>query len=105
MYTLFASVQVRPDKRDEFLIGIKANAEASVRDEPGCLRFDVMEDAKRQDRFYYYEIYTDAAAFDAHKKSPHFAQWRLIADVVIVPGSQVNTFSHMVATNAVEAAA
>ena len=46
MYTLFVSLQVRPEKRDRFLAAIAENAAASVRDEPGCLRFDVMEDAQ-----------------------------------------------------------
>lgn len=100
MYTLFASVQVHPEKREDFLVGIAANAESSVRDEPGCLRFDVMEDVQRPNTFYYYEIYTDPAAFDAHKASSHFARWRLIAEVCVVPGSQVNTFSDLVVTHA-----
>ena len=82
MYTLFVSLQVRPDKRDRFLTAIAENAAASVRDEPGCLRFDVMEDAQQPNRFYFYEIYTDPAAFDAHKAAPHFAVWRQAADGV-----------------------
>ena len=76
MYTLIVSMQVRPDKREQFLAAIAENAEASVRDEPGCLRFDVVEDAQQPNRFYFYEIYRDAAAFAAHKAAPHFAEWR-----------------------------
>jgi len=100
MYTLFVTLQVRSDKRDRFLAAIADNAAASVREEPGCLRFDVMQDAKHSDRFYFYEIYTDRAAFDAHKAAPHFAVWRQAADDCVVPGSQVNTFSDMFVTHA-----
>ena len=60
MYTLIVSLQVRPEKRDRFLAAIAENAAASVRDEPGCLRFDVMEDAQHPNLFYFYEIYRDA---------------------------------------------
>lgn len=63
-----------------------------------------MEDAQRPNYFYYYEIYTGAAAFDARKASPHFAQWRLIADACVVPGSQVNSFSNLVASNTSDSA-
>ena len=54
MYALFVSLQVRPEKRDLFLAAITENAEASVRNEPGCLRFDVMEDDKHPNFFYFY---------------------------------------------------
>ena len=96
MYTLFVSLQVRREKRARFLEAIAENAEASVRDEPGCVRFDVMEDTQRPNHFYFYEIYTDAAAFDEHRAASHFADWRRAADECVVPGSQVNTFSDMV---------
>ena len=100
MYTLFVSLQVRSEKRDLFLAAIAENAEASVRDEPGCLRFDVMEDRQHPNVFYFYEIYTEPAAFDAHKAAPHFAEWRKAAGECVVPDSQVNTFSNMFVTHA-----
>ncbi|WP_029113121.1 putative quinol monooxygenase [Mycobacterium sp. URHB0044] len=100
MYTLIVSLQVRPVERERFLAAIAANAAASVRDEPGCLRFDVMEDAHQPNRFYFYEIYRDAAAFDDHRAAPHFATWRQAADECVVPGSQVNSFSDLFVTHA-----
>ena len=54
---------------------IDANARASVRDEPGCRRFDVVEPEGEPDRIYLYEIYDDAAAFDAHCQSEHFQKF------------------------------
>ena len=72
MYTLIVSLQVRPEKRDRFLAAITQNAAASVRDEPGCLRFDVMEHAQQPNQFYFYEVYRDTDGFAAHKAAPHF---------------------------------
>ena len=80
-----------------------ANAEASVRDEPGCLRFDVCSVEGDENRFVLYELYTDADAFAAHKAAPHFAQWRTVAERVVV--SQVNTAGELLATNSAEVAA
>jgi autoinducer 2-degrading protein len=105
MFSLVVQMQVRPDRREEFLAGIAANAEASVRDEPGCLRFDVSAVAADANRFFLYELYTDAEAFEAHKASPHFAQWREIAERVLVPGSQVNTPGELLCTHTSEESA
>jgi autoinducer 2-degrading protein len=102
VYTLIVSLQVQPEKRERFLAAIAANAAASVRDEPGCLRFDVMEDAQRPNHFFFYEIYRNPEAFAAHKAAAHFAAWRQVADECVSPGSQINTFSDMVVTHSAE---
>ena len=52
------------------------NALASIRDEPGCRRFDVLEPAGQADVIVLYEIYDDRAAFDAHVRSPHFGKFQ-----------------------------
>jgi (4S)-4-hydroxy-5-phosphonooxypentane-2,3-dione isomerase len=58
---------------DRFRKLIVENARASVRDEPGCRQFDVVIPNGDADRVVLYEIYDDAAAFEAHKRTPHFA--------------------------------
>jgi quinol monooxygenase YgiN len=105
MFSLMVQLEVRPDRREEFLAGIAANAEASVRDEPGCLRFDVCSVASDENRFALYELYTDADAFAAHKAAPHFAQWRAVAERVLVPGGQVNTAGELLFPNTAEVTA
>ena len=103
MFSLVVQMEVRPGRREEFLAGMTANAEAAVRDEPGCLRFDVSAVAGDPHRFFLYELYTDAAAFEAHKASPHFAQWRAVAEQVIA--GQVNTAGELLATHSTEESA
>ena len=95
MFTLFVTVDVHVDKLDEFVNAISVNAAASLRDEPGCLTFDVHQDAENPSRFYFYEIYTDEDAFRiAHRSAPHYAEWQAAAKVCIVEGSHRNTFAH-----------
>ncbi len=89
MFSLMVQMEVRPGRRAEFLAGMAANAESSVRDEPGCLRFDICAVDGDEHRFVLYELYADAGAFAAHKTTPHFAQWRTVAEQVLV--GQVNT--------------
>ena len=43
----------------------------AVRREPGCLAFTAYEARDTPGRFYLYEVYTDAAAFEAHLKTDH----------------------------------
>jgi autoinducer 2-degrading protein len=94
MFTVIVTLQVRPDRIDEFLRGIRANARASLRDEPGCLRFDVHRSAEDAHRFLLYEIYADEVAFrEAHRTAPHYAAWRAVADRCVVEGGHVNTFA------------
>jgi len=46
-----------------------------LRDEAGCRQFDVVIPDRDADRIVLYEIYDDAAAFEIHKKTPHFASF------------------------------
>jgi quinol monooxygenase YgiN len=100
MFSLVVQMEVRPHRREDFLAGIAANAASSVRDEPGCLRFDVSASADDPNRFFLYELYTDADAFAAHKAAPHFAAWREIAEQVLV--GQVNTPGELLHTHTSE---
>jgi len=62
-----------------------------VRDEPGCRQFDVVTPVGSVDRVVLYEIYDDAAAFEAHKRTRHFAVFdggsaSLVAEKVVTLG-------------------
>ena len=103
MFSLVVQMEVRPGRREEFLAGMAANAEASVRDEPGCLRFDLCSVDGDEHRFVLYELYADAEAFAAHKTTPHFAQWRTVAEQVVV--GQVNTSGSLLVTHTAEESA
>ncbi|MCZ2860077.1 putative quinol monooxygenase [Blastococcus sp. VKM Ac-2987] len=100
MFSLVVQMEVQPGRREQFLAGMSANAEASVRDEPGCLRFDVCSVEGDENRFVLYELYTDADAFAAHKASPHFAEWRTIAAQVLA--GQTNTPGRLLVTHTTE---
>lgn len=95
MFSLMVQLEVRPERREEFLAAIAVNAESSVRDEPGCHRFDVSAADGDPNRFALYELYTDAEAFAAHKRTPHFRAWREVADRVLA--HQVNVTGTLIA--------
>jgi len=72
MVVLHVTIKVKPEHVSEFLEIIRYDAEHSEKDEPGCLRFDVIQDRDDPNRFYFYEIYRDEAALEAHRQTPHF---------------------------------
>jgi (4S)-4-hydroxy-5-phosphonooxypentane-2,3-dione isomerase len=71
MIAIFASISIKPNRREQFLSTITGTARSSVRDEPGCVRFDVFQDAIDENRYHIYEVYTNEAAFEAHLSTPH----------------------------------
>jgi autoinducer 2-degrading protein len=89
MFVLVVSLRVKPDKDQQFLRAIEANAAASRRDEPGCRRFDVLRDNADPNHYVLYEMYDDEAAFQAHRNMPHFPVWRQAAAECL--DEQVNT--------------
>ncbi len=91
MITLIVSLEVHPERLQDFLAAIETNAKRSFTDEPGCRYFDVAQDTQNPHHFFFYELYEDEEALEAHRQTPHFAQWRQAADVCVVKGSQVNT--------------
>ena len=72
MYVIIAPMQIKQGFKDRFVEAMIADARGSVNDEPGCLRFDIIQDADEPNRIWLYEVYKDAAAFEEHKKAPHF---------------------------------
>ncbi len=79
MYVLIVSIKLKPEGRERFLAAIEDDAVCSERDEPGCLRFNVLQDESDPDRVYLYEIYRDQAAHAAHRKTPHYARFAAVA--------------------------
>ena len=69
------TVDVKPEHKDRFIQETLLNARASIKDEPGCVRWDVLQDTENPNRIYLYEVYRDKAAEDAHVKMPHFLRW------------------------------
>lgn len=92
-FSLVVRLRVEPGAREAFLAAIRENAAASIR-EPGCLRFDVLQDADDPDRFAFYELYRDAAAFEHHRSTSHFRRWREAAAACV--DGQVNEFGSLV---------
>lgn len=76
MYVIIVDHRVKPEHRDDWIAAATRDARGSVENEPGCLRFDIVQDGEDPNRFYFYEVYIDEAAFKAHLQQPHYLRWR-----------------------------
>jgi len=91
VFSLWVTLEVTPEGREEFLDAIAENARLSVQDEAGCYRFDVIELGEGSNLFAFYEVYRDREAFAKdHLDAPHFLSYKAVAARVVVPESQVN---------------
>lgn len=79
MLIVQVAVQVHPDMIDAFREATLANAAASL-EEPGIVRFDVLQSADDPTQFQLIEIYRTAEAPAAHKATAHYARWREIVE-------------------------
>ena len=68
-------LSVKEDKVDEFIKESIGDAEGSVRNEPGCRRFDIIQDSTDPTQFAFCEVYDDEEAFKAHTTYEHFKIW------------------------------
>jgi autoinducer 2-degrading protein len=74
-YILMVRLTVKQDHIDDFIKASIAGATGSGLQEPGCRRFDIIQDETNPRLFAFTKVYNDEAAFEHHKTTPHFARW------------------------------
>jgi len=85
MFVVHVHVHVQPERLDEFIAATLANARASQQ-EPGVVRFDVIQDQADPAHVVLVEVYRDDEASAAHKTTAHYATWRdAVADLMVKP--------------------
>ena len=68
-------VHVLPESVEAFRAASLANAAASPH-EPGCVRFDVVQETADPTRFVLIEVYRGQEGAAAHKQTVHYQTWR-----------------------------
>jgi (4S)-4-hydroxy-5-phosphonooxypentane-2,3-dione isomerase len=84
MFVLLVNVEVRSDAIDEFADAIARNARLSAERDHGCLRFEVGQVEGEPTKWVFFEVYTDEAAWQAHRRSPHFLEYQAVAERALV---------------------
>ena len=80
MYSIFVTINVRPEHVDAFTKATILEAQGTVRGEPGCFQFHMLKDPTKPSRFYFFEIFRDQAAAQVHRETENFKTWRRAVD-------------------------
>jgi quinol monooxygenase YgiN len=90
MHVVLVQVTVKPELLEEFTAAILHNARESVARDPGCVRFDVIQEYDDPGKWLFYEVYTDREAHAAHRRSAHFLAYGKVAETAVVSKTAVN---------------
>ena len=85
MHIIHVHVQVKAGQIDAFKAAILENAQSSVQ-EPGIMRFDVIQQRDDPTRFILIEIYRTPEDQARHRETPHYLKWReAVAEMMATP--------------------
>jgi autoinducer 2-degrading protein len=78
MYVVLGTIRVKSEHLQEFVEQVREHARRSVR-EPGCLRFDVLQDTADPQTICLYEVFRTEADLDAHRRHEYYERWMQIS--------------------------
>jgi quinol monooxygenase YgiN len=73
-YINAVDIDVVPGQIDAYLAALKENGAAAVH-EPGCHEFNITVSPKDPNHVFIFEVYDNAAAFEAHRATDHFKKY------------------------------
>lgn len=99
MHILLVHIHVKPEFVDSFKEAILDNARNSLQ-EPGILRFDVLQQKDDPNRFTLVEVYRSVEDHAAHRLTPHYNRWRELSADWMAEGRIGVTYSNFFPTDA-----
>jgi quinol monooxygenase YgiN len=88
MYAIFGSMNVKPEHVRAFREATIRVSQGVVSNEPGVFQFHILTDTDNPNRFYYFEIFRDEAAADAHWETENYKSWRATVEGMLDGGTQ-----------------
>jgi quinol monooxygenase YgiN len=82
-FAIFVTVSLARGRGEEFLGHALENASASRDNEPECHEFRVMTAEGNADTFHFFEAYSNAAALESHRETPHYKAFRAATDDMV----------------------
>lgn len=76
MISLLVTLEIQPDRVDDFIRFITEEAVDARDKELGCLRFEISRSVDQANVFSLTELYKDMEALEEHRKTPHFLLFR-----------------------------
>jgi autoinducer 2-degrading protein len=93
MYVVCVTVFVKPEDVNDFIEATKDNA-SNTHNEPGNVRFDVLQAVDEPSKFFLYEVYKAEEDFKSHQQTQHYLRWReTVADMMAQPRQGVKHYN------------
>lgn len=70
-FVLIVHLVIKPEHIDSFIGLARQHAERTVRLEPDCHRFEIIQSTEDRCKVTHYEVFETEAAFQAHTQMPH----------------------------------
>eukprot|EP01041_Mallomonas_annulata_P002038 gene2038-3961_t len=74
-YCLNVNIFVKPERREDFLAAIRANAKGTLTTEKANRLYTWGESCTDPNTFHFQEQFEDEDGFKAHTQAPHFMKW------------------------------
>jgi quinol monooxygenase YgiN len=74
VYAILNVIAVKPEHLGEFVEHVRAHARNSLA-EPGCLRYDVLQDRQDPHTICLYEVFRSEADLEVHKQQDYYKRW------------------------------
>ena len=100
MHITLVHIHVKPEHVEDFITATRKNHEGA-RQEPGNIRFDVLQQDDDASRFVLYEVFSSPDDAAKHKETDHYLTWReTVADWMASPRQGIQHRVHCPATEA-----
>ena len=87
MFAVYVTVNVKQGYMEEFLAACIEEGEACARDEPDCLRFEILRDKNDPNRVCAIEVFKDEQSLQSHWETPYFKKWWNMIEYMIDAGA------------------
>ena len=82
-YVQVAHIEIDPVQLEEYRAAVREQITAAIRDEPGVLVLYAVSDKDNPAHVTVFEIYRDAAAYQAHLASGHFKKYKAATEKMV----------------------
>lgn len=73
---LVVELEIAAGQKEAFIARALEHRDNVRRNEPGCLRFDVVTSDEDDSKVFLYEVYADEAALETHFNTAHMQEYR-----------------------------
>jgi autoinducer 2-degrading protein len=74
MYTVIGFNKILPEHVDDYIENMRVCAE-KTNQEPGCIRYEAMQDVNDPTVMCLFQVFADEAAYQAHQEAEHHTVW------------------------------